>query len=74
MFEDSKKVVGIKDIKFLQELSKKVYIDEAVKKYIISIVSATRNPSKVINPDIAKYITNGASTRASISFMMEKSS
>ena len=69
VFEDSKKVVGIKDIKFLQELSKKVYIDEAVKKYIISIVSATRNPSKVINPDIAKYITNGASTRASISFM-----
>ena len=69
VFEDGKKVVGIKEIKYLQELSKKVYIDEAVKKYIISIVYATRNPSKVIKPELAKYVTNGASTRASISFM-----
>ena len=69
VFEDGKKVVGIKEIKYLQELSKKVYIDEAVKKYIISIVYATRNPSAVISPELAKYVTNGASTRASISFM-----
>ena len=69
VFEDGKKVVGIKEIKYLQELSKKVYIDEAVKKYIISIVYATRNPSRVISPELAKYVTNGASTRASISFM-----
>ena len=69
IFNDGKKVVGIKDIKYLQELSKKVYIDEAVKKYIINIVYATRNPSKVINPELARYVTNGASTRASISFM-----
>lgn len=69
VFEDGKKVVGIKEIKYLQELSKKVYIDEAVKKYIISIVYATRNPSTVIRPELAKYVTNGASTRASISFM-----
>lgn len=69
VFEDGRKVVEIKDIKYLQELSKKVYIDEAVKKYLISIVYATRNPSKVISPELAKYVTNGASTRASISFM-----
>ena len=69
VFEDGKKVVGIKEIKYLQELSRKVYIDEAVKKYIISIVYATRNPSTVISPDLSKYVTNGASTRASISFM-----
>lgn len=69
IFNDEKKVVGTKEIKYLQELSKKVYIDEAVKKYIINIVYATRNPSTVISPELAKYVTNGASTRASISFM-----
>lgn len=69
VFQKSEKVVSIKDIKYLQELSKKIYIDEAVKKYIISIVYATRNASKVIKPEIAKYVTNGASTRASIAFM-----
>lgn len=69
VFENRQKVIGIKEIKYLQELSKKVYIDEAVKKYIINIVYATRKPSTVISPELAKYVTNGASTRASISFM-----
>ena len=69
VFENKEKVVNLEHIKFLQELSKKVYIDEAVKKYLISIVYATRNVSKVIEPELAKYVTNGASTRASIAFM-----
>lgn len=69
VFENKEKVVNLEDIKFLQELSKKVYIDEAVKKYLINIVYATRNVSKVIEPELAKYVTNGASTRASIAFM-----
>lgn len=69
VFQNNAKVIDIEDIKYLQELSKKIYMDEAVKKYIISIVDATRNPSKVIKPELAKYITNGASTRAAISFM-----
>lgn len=69
VFEKSKKVITINDIKYLQELNKRIYIDESIKKYIISIVYATRNASKVINPELAKYVTNGASTRASIAFM-----
>ncbi len=69
VFEEKKKVVNIKDIKYLQELSSRVYIDESIKKYLISIVYATRNAAKVIKPELAKYVTNGASTRASIAFM-----
>lgn len=69
VFKKGEKVIDIKDVKYLQELSKKVYIDESIKKYIISIVYATRNAEKVIKPELSKYITNGASTRASISFM-----
>ncbi len=69
VFEKGKKVVNIKDIKYLQELSKRVYIDETIKRYIISIVYATRNAEKVIRPELARYITNGASTRASIAFL-----
>ena len=69
IFEKKQKVVNMKDVKYLQELCKRIYIDEAVKKYLIAIVYATRNPSRVINPKLARYITNGASTRASIAFM-----
>ena len=69
IFAEKQKVVNTDDIKYLQELCKKVYIDASVKKYLISIVYATRNASKVIKPELAKYVTNGASTRASIAFM-----
>lgn len=69
VFEQSKQVVKLEDIKFLQELSKKIYIDESIKRYIINIVDATRNISRVIRPELAKYVVTGASTRASISFM-----
>ena len=69
IFAEKQKVVNMDDIKYLQELCKKVYIDASVKKYLISIVYATRNASKVIKPELAKYVTNGASTRASIAFM-----
>ena len=69
VFKKGEKVIDIKDVKYLQELRKKVYIDESIKKYIISIVYATRNAEKVIKSELSKYITNGASTRASISFM-----
>ena len=69
VFVKGKKVVDLKDIKFLQETCKKVYIDDSIKKYLLSIVYTTRNAEKVINPELAKYITNGAGTRASIAFM-----
>ena len=69
VFIKGEKVVGLEDIKYLQELSKRVYIDESVKKYIIDIVNATRTPQTLINPQFAKYITNGVSTRAAIAFM-----
>ncbi len=69
VFDKKEKVVSLKDIKYLQQLSKKVYIDKAVKEYIVSIVYATRNTSKVIRKELAKYVNNGASTRATIAFM-----
>ena len=69
VFDKVEKVVDIEDIRFLQELSKKVYIDEAVKQYIINIINATRNITRVIRPELARYVVGGASTRASIAFM-----
>lgn len=69
VFEKKEKVVDLEDIKYIQDLSNKVYMDETVKKYVVSIVAATRKPEKIIKPEFAKYIVNGASTRASIAFM-----
>ena len=69
IFDNNEAILNLNDLSFLQDVSKKVYIDEAVKKYITHIVDATRYPSKVLEANLASYINVGASTRASIAFM-----
>lgn len=69
VFSSSQVVSSVEDIVFLQGLAKRVYIDPAVKKYIINIVQATRHVDKIIKPELAQYVTMGASTRAAIAFM-----
>ena len=69
VFNDNKPIFTLMDVLFLQYLTTKVYVDSNIKKYITLIVSATRYPERFIGPELAKFITMGASTRASISFM-----
>ena len=69
VFDSSRNVASIEDIVFLQKLCKQVYVDPAIKRYIVEIVDATRNLENVISKDLADYVTMGASTRASIAFM-----
>ena len=69
VFSDIKSVASLKDILFLQDLCKKVYMDDAIKKYIVDIVQATRQCDKILDPSLAQYVAMGASTRAAIAFM-----
>lgn len=69
VFINNKPILNIKDITYLQELSKKVYLDESIKKYIVSIINATRHVGDVVSKDLAKYVTMGSSTRGAIAFM-----
>lgn len=69
VFDKKEAICSIDDIVFLQNLTKKVYVDDSIKKYITDVVDATRNIDKVISKDLAQYVTMGASTRASIAFM-----
>lgn len=43
-----------------------VHISESIEKYIVTIVMATREPSRTNNPDLEALIRIGASPRASI--------
>lgn len=69
VFTSKESVVEIDDILFLQDLSKRVYMDESIKRYIVNIIQATREPEKVIPQNLAQYITLGASSRGAIAFM-----
>ena len=69
VFTASGAVATIEDIEFLQDLCKRVYISPAIKKYIVDIVQATREPKRYISANLADYVAMGSSTRAAIAFM-----
>ena len=69
LFDKKEAVASIDDILFLQDVCKKVYIDESIKRYIVNIIYATRNPYKLIPSNLAKYVVLGSRPRGSISLM-----
>ncbi len=50
----------------LQQECRKVYVDPSLMQYAVKLVSATRRPERYELADIAKYLTYGASPRATI--------
>ena len=50
----------------LQRQCREVYVDPSLIQYAVKLVSATRNPQKYELADMAKYLTYGASPRATI--------
>jgi MoxR-like ATPase len=62
-------VVSIPDVKRLQSLVTRVYVDPAIVNYIVGIGYVTRHPRDYIDPHLAAYVDYGASPRASIAFM-----
>lgn len=69
IFSTRNSVASVEDVKYIQNLTKRVYLDDAIKHYIIQIIDATRNPVAYIGPQLAQYVTLGASTRGAISLM-----
>lgn len=69
VFTNISAVAYMEDVLYLQKLCRRVYIDPAIKKYIVDIVQASRNTDKFMDPKLAQYVAMGASTRAAIAFM-----
>ncbi len=65
-FETISQVASKDDIDRLKQEVLKVNVDDAVLKYMLKIVFATRNPKEFGVSDIAEYIEFGASPRGSI--------
>ena len=60
--------VPLENIIALQRDVQHIYINDAIKNYIVQIVAATRNPAALIAAETARYVQYGASPRASITF------
>jgi len=65
-FEPIEQVANLEDIENLKSMLRKIHVDEDVKKYMMQIVFATRDPKAYGVDGIAQYIEFGASPRASI--------
>lgn len=59
-------VLNANDVFGMQEVVRMIYVDDQVKKYILDVVRATREPAVFRMKDLAPLIDYGASPRASI--------
>ena len=63
-------VLSTKDLLALQKRADKVYVDPALMDYAVRLTTATRSPRAHGLPDLDRYITYGASPRASINLIL----
>ena len=61
--------VSLDDVHLLQDVASRIYVDPAIRNYIVSIAYVTRNPAPYIGEERARFIKYGASPRASIAFL-----
>ncbi|MCL2806080.1 MAG: AAA family ATPase [Treponema sp.] len=59
-------ILNMEKLNFLRTAADSIHIDEQICKYIVSVVTATRPASVKIKDGVYRYVTFGASPRASI--------
>ncbi len=64
------KVLTTDELLALQKQADSVYVDPALIEYAVRMVTATRKASNVGLPELERYITFGASPRASINLIL----
>ena len=68
--ETTEPVINTEDLKRLQAAADEVYVDPALIEYSVQLVNATRTPANVGYESLSRYITHGASPRASINLIL----
>ncbi|HEY8168593.1 MAG TPA: MoxR family ATPase [Candidatus Limnocylindrales bacterium] len=68
--ESAAPVLSTDELLRLQARADDVYTDPALAEYAVRLATATRQPATVGLPDLERYITYGASPRASINLIL----
>jgi MoxR-like ATPase len=69
-FEKTAAVITTEQLRGYQAAADAVYVDPAVIEYAVRLASATRNLAAVGLPQLARYVSFGASPRASINLVL----
>jgi len=64
------RVIDTEQLLAYQRAADAVYVDPGIIEYAVRLATATRQPASVGLPDLAKYISFGASPRASINLIL----
>ncbi len=67
---DTAPVLDAAGLKDLQAAADAVYVDPAIIAYAVSLATATRAPGTVGLPELGRYVSFGASPRASINLVL----
>ena len=70
MLQAVQKVLTTDQLLGLQQEANKVYVDPALIEYAVRMVTATRQPKDIGAKELERYITFGASPRASINLIL----
>src|SRR5262245_24801936 len=65
-----KSVITTNDLEELQSEVDRVYVDPELMEYAVRLVGATRRPAEYGMGDVARYVSFGASPRASINLIL----
>jgi len=63
------KVMALDEVLAARDVVGQVFVDDKVKRYVVDLVGATRDPKAAGMPQLAPLIENGASVRASINLV-----
>ena len=66
----TEQVLSLHDLKRYQQEAAQVYADPSVISYAVALVTATRDPESVGRGHLARFLTYGASPRASINLIL----
>ncbi|NAS23608.1 AAA domain-containing protein [Herbidospora sp. NEAU-GS84] len=64
------KIIEPENLRDLQQEADQVYVDPSLIEYSVQLAHASRDPSRVGQHDLARYVTYGASPRASINLVL----
>jgi MoxR-like ATPase len=63
---EAKQVLSPEQLRRLQRLTSRVFVDHAIVEYVVRIILVTRTPAEHNLQDVARWVSYGASPRASL--------
>ncbi|MBO0714520.1 MAG: AAA family ATPase [Acidimicrobiales bacterium] len=68
--ETLQQVIDAEQLRAVQRAVRTVFVDSSLIDYAVRVSAATRDPKSVGLPEVSRYVTYGASPRASIYFVL----